>query len=85
MAKNEFQNVKVGDQVRLVLADGKTAPAKATKVLGGGKIDLVADVNGQEVVITSSPNDPLATQADSWHALPGAEAQPKEPEKTPAK
>jgi hypothetical protein len=62
-----------GAKVNLVLADGKTVPAEVTKVVRTGKekcpdlVDLVADYQGEQLVITGSPYDGDAKRPDSWH------------------
>jgi|WetSurMetagenome_2_1015567.scaffolds.fasta_scaffold1418085_1 hypothetical protein len=74
--ENKKVAVAIGADVHLVLANGKHAPAKVTKVGKGGLIDLEAELVEETIVITSSPFDETGKRADSWH-LPEATETPK--------
>lgn len=56
---------KAGDKIRLVLANGATAPAIVKSVGKGGLVDLT--YGDAEIPITRSPHDPTGKQSDSWH------------------
>lgn len=55
-----------GAAVDVVLADGTFAPAEIIKVGRDGEVDLKFACRGEEIVITSSPYDPVGRKGDSW-------------------
>lgn len=61
------RTVKIGDSVKLVTAAGERIDATVDKVGKDGLIDLTASHRGSDVIVTSSPYDPTAKLADSWH------------------
>jgi|GEM_PF-5126341 len=81
-------DVKKGQRVILVLANGDRTEAKAIAdgPDDGGRIDLAVTKHPRhgDFTITRAPHDPTGTKADSWHlqapppkAAPATKSPPK--------
>lgn len=60
---------KVGATVNVVLANGKTAPAKVTAIddADRGLLSVAVTLDSGTVDISGSPHDPDAKRPDSWN------------------
>lgn len=47
--------VKTGDTVKLVICHGEPVAATVTAVRESGRLDLKADLNGEELIVNNSP------------------------------
>lgn len=73
------KDFKKGDEVRVVLANGKLAPATITAINKNDTVNLEFVHDGKEVEITSSPFDETGKRADCWCGPAAAAETPATP------